>query len=77
MLIKAKFKEAKFRELGKSEPVSSRRLNLRFNAGGGRRLLSNSESSNPLKIPSVINVGHIASNCPLKGRQSRESLRPN
>jgi len=80
MLTKARFEEAKLRELGKSEPVPSRRQNLRFNTGGGRRFPSNSGSRNSLtntRCYKCGSLGHIASNCPLKGRQSRESQRPN
>ena len=80
MLKKARFEEATLRELRKSEPVPSRRQNLRFNTGGGRRFPSNSGSSNSLTNTHCYkcgSLGHIASNCPLKGRQSRESQRPN
>ena len=38
LLTKARFEEAKLRELGKSEPVPSKRQNLRFNTGVGRRV---------------------------------------
>ena len=66
MLTKARFEEAKLKELGKSEPVPSRRQNLRFNTGGGRRFPSNSVSSNSLTNTHCYNCGslsHIASNC--------------
>ena len=36
LLTKARFEETKLRDLGKGEPVPSRRQNLRFNVGGGR-----------------------------------------
>ena len=80
LLTKARFEEAKLRELGKSEPVSSKRQNLRLNTGVGRRFPSNSSSSsNSLTNTHCYkcgSLGHTASNCPLKGRQSRESQRP-
>ena len=63
----------------KSEPVPSKRQNLRFNTGIGRRFPSNSSSSYSLTNIHCYkcgSLGHIASNRPLKGRQSRESQRP-
>ena len=79
MLTKARFEEAKLRDLGKGEPAPSRRQNLRFNVGGGRQFPSNNGGNS---LPNIHcykcgSFGHIASNCPLKGRRSRESQRPN
>ena len=79
LLTKARFEEAKLRDLGKGEPVPSRRQNLRFNVGSGMQLPSNSGGNS---LPNTRcykcgSLGHIASNCPLKGRRSRESQRPN
>ena len=79
LLTKARFEEAKLRDLGKGEPVPSRRQNLRFNVGSGRQFPSNSGGNS---LPNTRcykcgSLGHIASNCPLKGRRSRESQRPN
>ena len=79
LLTKARFEEAKLRKLEKSEPVPSKRQNLRFNTGIGRRFPSNSSSSYSLTNIHCYkcgSLGHIASNRPLKGRQSRESQRP-
>ena len=79
LLTKARFEEAKLRDLGKGEPVPSRRQNLRFNVGGGRQFPSNNGGNS---LPNTRcfkcgSFGHIASNCLLKGRRSRESQRPN
>ena len=79
MLTKARFEEAKLRDLGKSEPVPGRRQSLRFNVGGGRQFPSNSgvNSLPNTRCYKCGSLGHIASNCPLKERRSRESQRPN
>ena len=79
LLTKARFEEANLRELGKSEPVPSKRQNPRFNTGIGRQFPTNNISSNSstnTRCYKCGSLGHIASNCPLKGRQSRESQRP-
>ena len=76
---KARFEEAKLRDLGKGEPAPSRRQDLRFNVGGRRQFPSHS-SGNSLpdtRCYKCGSLGHIASKCPQKGRRSRESERPN
>ena len=73
LLTKARFEEAKFRELGRSEPGVSRRQNLRVNAGVGRQFSStNGGNATPnMRCFKCGSMGHIASNCPMKGRRSR------
>ena len=79
MLTKARFEEAKFRELGRSEPGLSRRQNLRVNAGVGRQFSStNGGNATPnIRCFKCGSMGHIASKCPMKGRSSREDQRSN
>ena len=61
LLTKARFEEAKLRDLGKGEPVPSRRQNLRFNVEGGRQFPSNSGGNS---LPNTYcyrcgSLGHI------------------
>jgi len=80
LLTKARFEEAKLWELGKSGSNPSRKQNLRFNAGGGRggpSFSNGDRSTSNVRCYKCGSLGHVAANCPQKGRKSRESQRPN